>query len=164
MTNIKTRITLALAAIALLGTVGYATTIAVVRADEESAHPFVQALAERLGLNEEEVEVALDEIKADHFAQMQESKEDWLNQAVEDGVLTEEQKQALQEKYQEMWTERKQEWELHREEMDAWFTEQGIDYEALMQYGGFGHRLGEHSGSESHKGMMKHGFGFNNTQ
>ena len=49
-------------------------------------------------------------------------------------ILIEEQKQALQNRWEEMKAEREQ----HREEMQAWFEEQGIDHEALRQYGGFG--------------------------
>jgi spore cortex formation protein SpoVR/YcgB (stage V sporulation) len=126
-----------------MGVVGYATTIAVVKADEAESHPMIQALAERFGLNEDEVEEVLDEIKADHFAQVQERKQDRLIQAVEDGVITEEQMLALQEKHQEMWSERNQERQEHHEEMDAWFESQGIDHEAIMEYmGGFGRKGG----------------------
>ena len=75
---------------------------------------------------------------------MQQHKEERLSQAVEDGVISEEQKQALQDKWQEMWQERQVEREQHREEMQAWFEEQGIDPEALRQYGGF--KMGMHGG------------------
>ena len=131
----KRKITLALAAITLLGSLGYGATIAVVRADEAQGHPMIQALAERFGLNEDEVEEVFDEIRADRFAQMQQAHEDGLNQAVEDGVITQEQKNALLAKHEEKSQERQQ----HREEMQAWFEEEGIDHEALKEYmGGFG--------------------------
>lgn len=126
-----------------MGAVGYATTIAIVKADETESHPIIQALAERFGLNEDEVEEALDEIKADHYAQVQERKQDGLNQAVEDGVITEEQMLALQEKHQEMWADKEQEKQDHYNEMEAWFEQEGIDHEAVMEYmGGFGHKGG----------------------
>jgi hypothetical protein len=141
------KITYALAAIALLGAVGYGATVAVARANEDSNHPMIQTLAERFGLNEEEVKEVFDEIHSDRFAQMQESKESRLQDAVDDGVITEEQKQALLEKHLSLWEERKQEREQHRQEMDAWFEEQGINHEDLMGYmGGFGrkgfHKMG----------------------
>jgi DNA-binding transcriptional regulator YhcF (GntR family) len=138
----KTKISLALAAIALLGTLGYGATVAVVKANEGSSHPVIQVLAERFGLNEDEVEEVFDEVRAEHFAQMQQTKEEMLNQAVEDGVITEEQKQAMLDKFAQNQTERVQ----HKEEMQAWFKEQGIDHEALMQYGGFGHKRFGHKG------------------
>ena len=149
---VKTRITLALAAITLLGAVGYGVTVAVAQAKDGESHPMIQMLAEKFGLDEDEVKEAFDEVKAEHFAQMQESKEDKLNQAVDDGVITEEQRQALLEKHQNMWEEKKQERDEHRGEMDAWFEEQGINHEELMEYmGGFGKRGGLHNW-----GMGKH--------
>lgn len=149
---VKTRITLALAAIALLGAVGYGVTVAVAQAEDGESHPMIQMLAEKFGLDEDEVKEAFDEVKAEHFAQMQESKEDKLNQAVDDGVITEEQRQALLEKHQNMWEEKKQERDEHRGEMDAWFEEQGINHEELMEYmGGFGKHGGLHNW-----GMGKH--------
>lgn len=137
----KKRITLAIASAALLGTVGYGATIAVAQSADTESHPMIQRLAEQFGLNEGEVKEVFDEVRADHFARMQESKEERLNRAVNDGVISEEQKQALLEKHQEMWQERKEEREQHREEMDAWFEQEGINHEELMEYiGGFGRR------------------------
>ncbi|MBU0569393.1 hypothetical protein KKB40_01260 [Patescibacteria group bacterium] len=130
----RRKLTLAIAAIALIGAIGYGTTVAIVRASEEQSHPMVQVLAEKFGLNEDEVRDAFDEVRADHFAQMQTRREERLNQAVEDGVISESQKQVLLERREEMKANREQ----HREEMQVWFAEQGIDHEALMQYmGGF---------------------------
>lgn len=132
----KSKVTIALAAVALLGAVGYAMTIAVVRADETSSHPIIQVLAERFGLNEEEVKEVFDEVHANHFAQKQTMWEEGLNEAVADGVITEEQKQALLDKKADMKTHK----EEYKQEMQAWFEKEGIDSEALMQYGGFGKR------------------------
>jgi flagellar biosynthesis GTPase FlhF len=102
--------------------------------------PIVEDMVEKFNLNEEEVKTYFDEQRQEHQQQMQQHKEERLNQAVEDGVISEEQKQALQDKWQEMWQERQSEREQQREEMEAWFEEQGIDQDALMQYGGFGGR------------------------
>jgi flagellar biosynthesis GTPase FlhF len=102
--------------------------------------PIVQKLVEKFNLNEDEVKSFFDEQRQERQQQMLQTKEERLNQAVSDGVITEGQKQALQEKWQEMWQERQVEREQHQEEMQNWFEEQGIDPEALMQYGGFGHR------------------------
>lgn len=150
----RTRITLAFAAIVLLGAVGYGATVAIAQEGDGERHPFVQMLAEKLGLTEDEVEEALDEIKADKYAQLQQSKEDMLQSAVDDGVITEEQRQTLLDKYQEMWTEKKEEWQQHKDEMGAWFEQEGIDHEKLMDYmGGFGR-----------KGFHKWGTGKTHTQ
>lgn len=146
----RTRITLALAAIVLLGAVGYGATVAIAQEGDGERHPFVQMLAEKLGLTEDEVEEALDEIKADKYAQMQQSKEEMLQGAVDDGVITPEQMQALLEKYENMWVEKKQEWQQHKEEMDAWFEQEGINHEELMEYMG---------GFKKHGGFHKWGMG-----
>jgi len=67
---------------------------------------------------------------------MLQSKEERLTQAVEDDVITEEQKQAFLDK----WGEKKAHKEEHRADIQTWFEEQGIDVEALREYGGLGHK------------------------
>lgn len=123
--------TLGLAALVGLGALG----VSAVKAND-TGNGFVQRIAERFGLNEEEVSTFVQEMREERKTQMQTSMEERLDQAVADGVITEEQKQALLDKKADMWAEKEQ----HREEMQAWFEEQGIDREALMQYGGFGHK------------------------
>jgi len=110
--------------------------IGLVSANDRSSYPpVVSRLAEQFSLNEEDVEAVFDSVRDEKREQMIQSKEDALNQAVADGVITEDQKQALLDMWEEKRTEKKQ----HKEEMDAWFEEQGIDHEALMEYmGGFG--------------------------
>jgi hypothetical protein len=68
--------------------------------------PIVQNLAEKFNLNEDEVKSFFDEQRQEREQQMLQHKEERLSQAVADGVITEEQKQALQEKWQEMGQER----------------------------------------------------------
>lgn len=109
-------------------------------------HPIVQELVENFNLNEDDVKTFFDEQRQERQQQMLQEREDRLDQAVEEGVITAEQKLALKEKWQEIWQERQNEREQHREEMQAWFEEQGIDPEALRQYGGFGHKMGMHGG------------------
>jgi hypothetical protein len=122
--------------------IAYGTS--TIKADDVSNYPpIVQTLVDKFGLNADEVDEVLSEAMAERHAQMQQNKEDALNQAVTDGVITEEQKEALIEKHQEMWQERKTEREQHKEEMEAWFEEQGIDHDTLREYmGGFGKRGG----------------------
>lgn len=64
--------------------------------------------------------------------------EERLNQAVDDGVITAEQKEALSSKFAQLQQKREQ----HQAELEAWFKEQGIDPKALTPYGGFGHHMG----------------------
>lgn len=107
-----------------------------VRADDfSSSSPLVQKLVERFGLNEDEVVSTFEELRTEKMETMQQSKDERLQSAVDDGVITAEQKEALEAK----WAEKKEEMQNHKEEMQAWFEEEGIDHEALREYGGFGH-------------------------
>lgn len=94
-----------------------------------------QVLAEKLGVDQEEVSGAFQEMREERRQKMREMAEERLNQAVEDGVLTEDQKQALLDKKAEMQNQREQ----HKAEMQSWFEENGIDHNQLREYlGGFG--------------------------
>lgn len=106
-----------------------------VKADETFPHSdVVQKIAEKFSLNESDVQAVFDSVHEEHMQQMQTSREERLNQAVSDGVLTEDQKNALIQKMEEHIGERQQ----NREEMQAWFNEQGIDETKLHEYLGFG--------------------------
>ena len=105
-------------------------------ADDEGYYPsIVTTLAEKFNLNESDVEAVFDAVHEERHEQFMQNRQENLNQAVEDGVITEEQKQALQDKWEEMHEHRLE----HHEEMQAWFEEQGIDHDALMSYGWIGH-------------------------
>lgn len=128
----------------LLTLLGLATLIAAgafavntVKANEVAGYPpFVEKLVERFNLNEADVQTFFDEQRGEHMQMMVETKEERLSQAVSDGVITEEQKQALLNK----WEELRQKHEVERQELQNWFEEQEIDAEALREYAGFGHR------------------------
>lgn len=113
-----------------------ALTASAVSADDATFPPLVERLAERFNLNQDEVQSFFEEQKEEHHRLMMQNKEEKLNQAVSDGVLTEEQKQALLDRWEEMKAHR----EEHHQEMQQWFEEQGIDPEKLHTYLGFGHR------------------------
>lgn len=115
----------------------FAITITTVQA-ATNGQSLIEKLADRFNLNEDEVKTFFDEQRQERHQLIMQSKEERLNQAVADGVITEEQKQALINKFAEKQAEREQ----HHEEMQAWFEQQGIDPEALWQYGGFGHQMG----------------------
>lgn len=124
-----------IASLLLLGFITYSSS--VVMADEQTNYPpFIQTLADKLGVDEEKVATAFDEIRSDQFAQRQQEREERLNQAVEDKVITEEQKLAILDKQSEMEFDREQQRSQHREEMQAWYEEQGIDNDALRDYMG----------------------------
>jgi|SRR3989344_5415013 len=131
----KKKILLPLLGLATLIVAG-AFAVNTVKADEVTDFPpFIEKLVERFNLNESDVQTFFDEQRVEHHQAMLQNREERLNQAVSDGVITEAQKEALTNKWEEMQQER----QLHREEMQKWFEEQGIDTEVLREYAGFGH-------------------------
>lgn len=124
--------TLGLATLVGAGVLG----VSAVSADDNSYPPFIQGLAERFGLNQDEVETFFNEQMQLRHHQMMQSKENGLSKAVEDGVITEEQKQKLVIRWEEMRAQREQRMEENR----VWLEENGINPEALQTYIGFGHR------------------------
>ena len=117
--------------------------------EESSTHPLVQKLVDRFSLNEEEVKTVFEESRQEHQAQRQASYEANLDQAVEAGILTQDQKNALLEKKSELRADRGQfkdlsseekqeERELRQDQMQSWAESNGIDLEALHEF------LGEH--------------------
>ncbi len=124
-------------------------SVQAVRADTDTGmrFPLVESLAERLGLSEDEVTTALEDVREERRVQVQERKEDGLDEAVADGVITGEQKQTLLEQQQEKWEGCAQ----HHEEMQEWMEDSGIDFESLREYG-YGGRFGG--------GFGGHGKGF----
>ena len=117
----------------------------VVKADEVNNYPpIVQKLVERFGLNETEVREVFDEVRGERRAEMQAKHEERLNQAVSDGIITEEQKTVIMTKHEQMKVnrgnfkdltqeERQTQREIRREEMKIWVEGQGIDLKELHQ-------------------------------
>jgi flagellar biosynthesis GTPase FlhF len=118
-------------------------SIGQVRAEEVQPQPIWQRIAERFGLNKDEVQTVFEESRGQRGEQAQVRQEERLNQAVSEGVLSEDQKQALQTKHEEMRQEREVNREAHKTEMDQWFSDNGIDHQAMMEHiGGPGPRQG----------------------
>jgi hypothetical protein len=99
----------------------------------------IEQLTEKFNLNQDEVDEAVNQFREKRQAEMRAQHEERLQQAVDDGVITSEQKQALENRHNEMRETKTR----MREEMQTWMEESGIDFEALRQYGGgckgFGH-------------------------
>lgn len=139
---------LALSGLTILG-------VSSVKADEGTLYPpMMQRFMERFNLNEDEVDSFMNEMHQERVAQIQQTREEKLNQAVANGVITQEQKDALMSKWQEMQQERDQERNIHQEEMQTWFNEQGIDHDAIMQFMGGG--FGRHEGFGGRGGYEMH--------
>lgn len=119
----------------------------------------IQKLVERFGLNQDDVQAFFDEIRQEKQTEMQAKREEKLNEAVANRDITEEQKNLITAKQEEMRTEmeslrdqdltqeqRKELREQHRTEMQTWAEENGINLESLRPEGGRGMRGGEGAG------------------
>lgn len=151
--------------LALLSFVIYGTNKAY--ADNQSGKypPIIKKLVERFNLNEEEVKKVFDEAREERRAEMRARFEERLNQAVKEGKITEQQKKAIMAKKEEMQAEReklkdltpeerRQMREKHKQELEAWAKENGIDLNLLPMLFGKGHHgphHGDFGGSMFHK-------------
>ncbi len=106
----------------------------------------IQKFVQKFGLKEADVKAVFDEVKTEHHAQMRVRMEERLNQAVQEGKLTEAQKQAAISKFNELQTkheenreqfkamtpeERRQAMENRRQELETWAKQNGIDLSYL---------------------------------
>ncbi len=161
------KILLLVTAIGLLALVGIGTAGAI-SAEESNSYPsIVQKLVERFNLNAGEVEEVFDEFRGERHQEMQARFENRLNEAVNDGDFTEEQKQAILAKHQELQQEREtnreasqnmtreehqEAMETERAELEAWAEKNGIEVEDFF--------LGPMGPKGGHQGLG--GFKFGN--
>lgn len=137
-------------AVAIATAIG-ATTISAQESGSNGL-TMVQRIAQRFNLNESEVQQVFDEEHAERKAQMRTRLEERLSEAVTEGEITEEQKQAILDKHDEMHNkmealkdsdlthkQRHEQMRAFHEEMKAWAEEEGLDMKDLMFIGkGFG--------------------------
>lgn len=149
---------------------GVVTTIAVASvvgigsasAHSNSGDSIVDKIATKFSLNRDEVQLVFDEKHEERHAEREERQETRLQELVDNGMITSEQKTALQAKYEEMQAKRqalhdqdlsheemRTQMEAARTEFEAWATEQGIDLEAIRPEG-MGMRMGH---GRHHKDM-----------
>lgn len=141
-------VAIALGAVMIAGILGTGLT----KAEEGGNYPpIIQKLVERFNLNADEVQEVFNEVRGERHQEMQFRSEERLNQVVEEGKITEEQKglilakrEEMRERQEEMknlsFEERKAAREEHREEMENWAEENGIDLEQLFLFGPGGFR------------------------
>ena len=114
-------------ALTVLAGVGSHAVTTVYAQENNSVHPMMQNIAQRFNLNEDEVANFFKEQRETRMEERKATREEQLNQAVSEGKITEEQKNALLTKMEE----RKAQRQTHREEMQAWAEENGIDLSVL---------------------------------
>jgi hypothetical protein len=102
--------------------------------------PIVQKIASKFNLDVKDVNQAFEEERSEMWNKRRINLDERLTQAVLDGKITEEQKNKILEKRDEVEAQRYGEREMRREEMDQWFSENGINPEVIRSYMvGFSH-------------------------
>lgn len=148
------KILLTAAALAIVGSTlltaqhAFAQTTSTTPADPMSS--LVEKISIKFGLNKDEVRAIFDEERQTRQAQMRVLAEERLNQLVADGKITATQKQLLIAKHQELMEqhqskhesmqdmtveERRAEREAHRQALEEWAEQNGIDPQYLMHFG-----------------------------
>lgn len=120
----------------------------------------VEKLVQKFGLNQTEVEAVFDEARKEHQDQMKANFEQRLSQAVNNGEISEAQKQAILEKHEELIKKHEENWQnkqnltkeqmmelksKEREELKSWVEQNGIDLKYFWGFGKMGLR-GWHKG------------------
>ena len=141
--NLKSNL-VAVAAVSAIGGAAFlgANTVSA----QTSGESLVQRIAERFELDEAEVESFFYELKEERMELKDEMREQHLDGLVDDGIITEDQKNLLIEKFEENRAERqtlkeensdlskaeiKQLMEDRKAEMEAWAEENGINLEEI---------------------------------
>jgi len=106
--------------------------------------PMIQRMTERFGLNQREVKTFMDEERETHRAERRQGIEERLNQAINEGSLTEDQKNTILTKIGEMCDGAGN----HGGELRDWAEENNINLRelSLKRFGeGKGPRMGKYS-------------------
>lgn len=138
--------------IALMAT-GALGVQAVFAQEDPMYRPLVQRIADEFGLDEDQVEQVIEELREERQAEMHARWLELLDQAVKNGKVTEAQRQALLAKHAAVFeqmqairllpfTERHSEMDRVREEFNAWAEENDIDLQAVGL--GFHHHPRKH--------------------
>jgi len=118
----------------VLGTVVYSANVLAANDSPGRNAEQSQALADKLGIDQTKVEAAMNEIRAERQAARKTEVSSNLDKAVSDGVITAEQKQKILDKQAELQGQKGQK----RTEMQQWYKDNGIDFDKIHQYIGFG--------------------------
>lgn len=162
MINKKNIIVPVLMLTAILGAGAYG--ISKANADEGFGRTaIIEKIAQKFGLNKDEVQKVFDENREEGKKNMQANFEKRLDEAVQKGELTKEKKDLILKKKEEMRAamennrdkikdmtpqERKTQFESHRAELEKWAKDNGIDLKYLM--GRMGHGMGRGMGKGFH--------------
>ena len=156
----KAKILLPVIAVVIAGTAAFGAISTFAQTTTDPQSTIIQKISQKFGLKESEVKTVFDQERTERQTQMKARFEERLNQAVSDGKITADQKKLIQAKHTEIEKERetnREKWqsmtqeerkaskESHKDEMQKWATENGIDMQYLFggsmggMRGGFGH-------------------------
>ena len=136
-------------------TIGGAALLAVTRVSAQSSNKsagLVQAIAQKLNVDQSQVQSVVDQFRQDHKTKMQQNmqqrEEQHLTKLVQDGKLTDAQKQAILNELASLKTkynpdnfknlsgdDRKKQMQAMKDELKSWFQSQGIDQNLIMGFG-----------------------------
>jgi len=139
----KVKLLIPIFAFAVAGATLLTTTTTYAQEESNPINTLVQRVAERFGLNQDDVQAVFDEHREEMHSQREDNYEARLDEAVANGELTAEQKQLILDKHAELQASmetNKANFEAHHQEMitkheslESWAEENGID----MKYLGF---------------------------
>ncbi|MFA7253102.1 MAG: hypothetical protein WC107_00940 [Patescibacteria group bacterium] len=135
---------LAIGVLALAGSIWFGS----VNANAASANhdTLIEKIAQKFSVPKEDVQVVFDQERTERQATRRAEQNTKLDQAIADGVITAEQKDQLIAKRNELNTQGQK----NREEMQKWFSDNGIDHDKLAPYMG----MGGNGGRGGHMGGM----------
>jgi hypothetical protein len=142
--------------VTVIGSSLWATTQTFAQ-DTNPQTSLVQKIADKFNLNKNDVQKVFDDQKTEHRTQMKQTLETRLSQLVKDGKITEDQKVKILAKFSEMEgnrqanmdkmksmtpEERKTAMKTHKDELQSWAKDNGIDPQYLF----VGHKGGMRMG------------------
>lgn len=123
---------------------------------QSKSDSLAEKIASKFNLSQDEVQAVVDESKQEHMADRQAKKTERLQEKVNDGTLTAEQKTLLEARFTQMQEERMQfrdqdltreerqtQMKQKRDELKSWAEENNIPIDELQSGGGMGH--GKHN-------------------
>lgn len=105
----------------------------------------VETLASKLGVSTDKVSSAMTDLREERRSEMQSRFEERLNELVTLGKITSEQKDKILAKKAELqkeWEAKETERQAHREAMQKWASDNGIDLSQIDMMGGMGRGRG----------------------
>jgi tyrosyl-tRNA synthetase len=140
-------------ALAIIGA-GLIKTNFVSAQDMTGPNSLITAIAQKFNLNENDVKAVFDSEKSKRQTDMKTRLEQKLTQAVADGKITDAQKEAILNKFQDMQTnkpnpadfknmtadQRKAAFQQRKTDLENWEKQNGIDPATLQSLIGFHHR------------------------